>query len=348
MPTSSSSEEFKTRLLSSDVGSQQNMMATPEQQASKNCSICQQLLPRHLFSKKEFRNPDGSKCHSCRRNQTAERCKQPAKPPTKQGRKADSGLLNRRPNNHGYCNYLDKLFSLNCFKDVINLDVFHSAKDISESTAAIQAAIKHGLSTSISNAESKNAAPSRIKCLCIGDGSTPRTAVLASYWKQWTSIISIDPQLNEEWNGINPKGVRNLMGFSGTLEEFLQSPLEDIEEGDRHYDNLILLCVHSHARLIGKSSIPNIMARYNMRLSMGSSSPQATTTTLDAPVSACTLVSLPCCPKFRSHGDVGRSPDISYEDDCVFSACRKVEIWNFPAITTTTSSKTIICQDINN
>ena len=78
---------------------------------------------------------------------------------------------------------------------------------------------------------------------------------------------------------------------------------------DEEYDHLILLCVHSHARLMGSASIPNIMGRYN-----------------NLPT---TLISLPCCPRFRSEKDVGRAPDVRYEDDCVFSACRKVEVWNF-------------------
>lgn len=283
-------------------------------QQHKACQRCAQRLPRHLFSKKEF-SKETSICHQCRRNQTAERCKQPAKPPIKLGRKADSGIV-RRPNNFGYCNYLDQVFSLKCFSDLVTLGVFQSAKDISESMAAIQAAMKHGLSNHQQDEKKK-----KVLCLCIGDGSTPRTAVLACYWNQW-SCVSIDPALHEEWTGETPNGVRNLVGFGGTLEEFMSLP-----PGDDYslYDHLVLLCVHSHARLIGPCSIQKIRNRYSS-------------------ISHTTLVSLPCCPKFRSHRDVGRSPDIFYDDDCVFSACRKVEVWNFSNDTTETP---MMCGEIS-
>lgn len=273
-------------------------MIEPSTEMHKICQKCGQNLPRHLFSKKEF-GKDTSICHQCRRNQTAERCKQAVKPQIKLGRMADSGIV-RRPNNFGYCNYLDQVFSLRCFGELIALGAFNTAKDISESMAAIQAAIKHGLSHHPQEPK-KN-----VKCLCIGDGSTPRTAVLACYWRQW-SCVSIDPALHEEWKGEKPKGVRNLNGFGGTLEEFMSCP---IDNDGSSYNHLVLLCVHSHARLIGPCSIQSIRNRYRL-------------------IPYVTLVSLPCCPKFRSHRDVGRAPDIFYDDDCVFSACRKVEIWNF-------------------
>ena len=79
--------------------------------------------------------------------------------------------------------------------------------------------------------------------------------------------------------------------------------------GKKRCDHLLLLCVHSHARLVGRASVASMTARFG-----------------GVPAS---LVSLPCCPRFRSRRDVGRAPDVSYEDDCVFSACRRVEVWNF-------------------
>ena len=292
------------------------------------CGVCQQLVPQHLFPKKKFaskkkknetdnginnNNSSSSNamvslmCRQCKKNQTAERCKQPTKAQAKQGRKADSGIV-RRPNNFGYCNYLDQLFSLDCFPDIVALKAFTSAKDVSESMGAIQAACQHGV---LKNVSSK----SNVLCLCIGDGSTPRTAVLACFLKKW-KCISIDPALHEEWRGVHPKGVRGLTCFGGTLEEFMMQQNQNQNQNQNNnledafkYDALILLCVHSHARLIGNASVPSIMARYN-----------------NIPT---TLVSLPCCPKFRSQKDVGRVPDIHYEDDCVFSACRRVEVWNF-------------------
>jgi len=311
------------------------------------CQVCNQSLPIHLFPKKKFANKNKKQktkstndvgstndigsttngtsndtaniicCRQCKKNQTAARCKQPTKPQTKQGRKnLDSGMK-RRPNNFGYCNYLDQLFSLDCFPDIVNLKAFTSAKDVSESMAAIQAATQHGLLKDDSSKNSKK----KIKCLCIGDGATPRTAVLGCFLKKW-NCISIDPALHKEWHGIEPKGVRGLIGYRGTLEEYLMqmNNTDDNTNNDKEeevYDHLILLCVHSHARLIGNASISNIMNLYDNIPS--------------------TLVSLPCCPKFRSTKDIGRVPDVCYEDDCVFSMCRRVEVWNFEHTTTYTS-----------
>jgi hypothetical protein len=303
---------------------EQQKAKSPPKPTHRKCENCKQLLPQQLFSKNDFKKPSSISicCHQCRKNKTAKRLNQKPKALKKVGRIADSGTV-RRPNNFGYCNYVDKLFSMRCCLDIISLQAFLSAKDISESMAAIQAATKHGMIGKNKDNTKK------IKCLCIGDGSTPRTAVLACFWKQWT-CVSIDPALHDDWHGETPKDVRGLTGFGGTLEEFLSTPAEsDINDND--YYHLVLLCVHSHARLIENASIDCIMARYN-----------------NIPT---TLVSLPCCPKFRSHRDVGRRPDIQYDDDCVFSACRKVEIWNFASGYTESITKaisTMICGEVTN
>ena len=314
-----------------DTSMQNNeVLASPKLLKSTHftCEVCNQTLPQHLFPKKKYRvnhkknqknNDDTINnnhisnhimvvcCRQCKKNQTAQRCKQPTKVQTKQGRTSEGSGVKRRPNNFGYCNYLDQLFSMDCFPDIINLKAFTSAKDVSESMAALQGASQHG--SILSKKKDGNNKKKKIKCLCIGDGSTPRTAVLGCFLKKW-SCTSIDPALHKEWHGVEPKGVHNLIGFSGTLEEYLlQMKRSDDIDNNEMYDHLILLCVHSHARLIGDASVPNIMARYN-----------------NIPT---TLISLPCCPKFRSQKDVGRPPDVCYEDDCVFSACRRVEVWNF-------------------
>lgn len=188
---------------------------------------------------------------------------------------------------------------MNCFSDIVALQAFTSAKDVSESMAALQAVCQHGVIP-------KQGKTGKVKCLCIGDGSTPRTAVLACFLKKWESVSSIDPVLKSDWQGIEPKSIRGLIGFVGTIQEFVVSSKN---ESTARYDFLVLICVHSHARLVDAAYVENIMTKYN-----------------NIPT---TLVSLPCCPKFRSHRDIGRAPDIEYEDDCVFSACRKVEVWNF-------------------
>lgn len=99
------------------------------QQQHKICTECKQSLPNHLFPKQKFAKQNDNHgtsqiliCRQCRKNQTAKRCKQQTKPNTKQGRKSESGII-RRPNNFGYCDYVDRLFSLNCFPDIVSLKV---------------------------------------------------------------------------------------------------------------------------------------------------------------------------------------------------------------------------------
>ena len=139
-------------------GYQRGRGITPSQPAAdRECDSCQQTLPRYLFPKDKFakRDRDGTHndggvavvvrhtCRRCSKNRTAERCKQSAKPQIKVGRKGDSGAV-RRPNNFGYCDYVDRLFGLDCFADIARLGAFGSAKDVSESMAAIEAACRHG------------------------------------------------------------------------------------------------------------------------------------------------------------------------------------------------------------
>ena len=265
--------------------------------ASRVCGVCQQQKERALFPRKEYllgNDQPPPTCTHCRKTRQANRVRVPPPRPILQGRKAESGVT-RKPNNFGYCTYIDKLFGLDCFEKIIACGAFTTAKDVSESMAALQAATYHG-----KIGDAKN-----VFCLAIGDGSTPRSAVLVAFLKGWRSI-SIDPALKKEWEGDHAT-VRGLYGFSGTLEDFLSSTAGS---DDPRPDHVVLLCVHSHARFVGPASISNIQARYH-----------------HVPM---TIVSLPCCAKFRHVGDIGRPPDVQYDDDCVFSACRTVEVWNVP------------------
>jgi hypothetical protein len=378
-------------------------------------------------------------CHQCRKQDGAIRMKQ-IKPNTiiTDSNKSNSGLT-RRPNNWGYCNYLDKLFSMNCYNDIVYLNVFNNAKDISESMAAIYAIFHHSSYININVGEEegkdeeqdskkgdkeKNGIKNKVNdkdkvlCLCIGDGCTPRTAVLLSFLtKGLWDCISIDPALSNEWNhtrddddddseieidSSNSSGqkqnekqkqvVRGLYGYKGTLKEFVMDsnrppyinkrattgnnnnnnnpPNNDKNNNDskdkddknenenenNYYQHLILLCVHSHARFIEESTVDNIRSLYT-NLSSSSSTPTSSSTTSSLastlycndinntpmtpdPSSSSssssssfsliptTIVSLPCCPQYRHVRDIGIQPNIKYDDDCVFSACRSVEVWN--------------------
>eukprot|EP00587_Corethron_hystrix_P006571 CAMPEP_0113304572 /NCGR_PEP_ID=MMETSP0010_2-20120614/4540_1 /TAXON_ID=216773 ORGANISM="Corethron hystrix, Strain 308" /NCGR_SAMPLE_ID=MMETSP0010_2 /ASSEMBLY_ACC=CAM_ASM_000155 /LENGTH=347 /DNA_ID=CAMNT_0000158807 /DNA_START=201 /DNA_END=1241 /DNA_ORIENTATION=- /assembly_acc=CAM_ASM_000155 len=296
-----------------------------------HCPGCNRLLEKQFFRKKDLtayyknktsdktslitptvtinnRNDTNTKlplCHSCKRADTAKRCKQPPPAQLRQNRRGESGIK-RRPNNFGYCDYVDRLFSMRCFADIVNLGVFSSAKDVSESMGSIQAATQFGNidknSTKIGNI---------VLCLCIGDGSTPRTAVLVSFMKRGWWTVSIDPNLNQEWEGTND-GVKGMMGYKGKLEDFMTEPVEthvpslkvENPADQKTIQHLVLLCVHSHVQFREGTRIEFIRKRYSY--------PRTT------------LVSIPCCPKYRHAADVQRVANHTYEDDCIFSACRKV------------------------
>jgi hypothetical protein len=99
--------------------------------AERVCSSCEKSLPRSLFPKKEFLK-SGGVCASCKKRERAKIVGQTPPKVKLQGRVAESGQT-RRPNNFGYCDYIDKLFSMKCFTDIMKLGVFSSAKDVSES-----------------------------------------------------------------------------------------------------------------------------------------------------------------------------------------------------------------------
>jgi hypothetical protein len=42
------------------------------------------------------------------------------------------------------------------------------------------------------------------------------------------------------------------------------------------------------------------------------------------------LVSLPCCHRFNPTKDIGRGPDEEFDDEAIFSACRRVLVWRWP------------------
>jgi hypothetical protein len=120
------------------------------------------------------------------------------------------GRRNRiHPRNWGYTTYIDRVFGMRCFEDLVRMRVFPDAKDISESYGALQAAIRRGLGggTTCSSREAERRRG--VLCIAIGDGATARSACLAAYLTSWNAV-SVDPALREEWAGQNPHGVGRL------------------------------------------------------------------------------------------------------------------------------------------
>ena len=269
----------------------------------KSCSTCKQRLSRAAYSKAHWWRESAS-CKSC--NQTPP-AKFPAWRPAPATHKVQASGATLRTSNWGYCNYVDELFSKKCFPTIVGLGAFSSAKDVSESMACIHAARRHcGV----------DAAAEGVLCLCIGDGCTPRTALLACFLTKWR-CVSIDPALNHaSWIGKH-RTVERLVGFGGTLDEFMQQPAckeswgaaAPREDGLPSVSQLVLLCVHSHARFIGPSALPSLLARFGH--------PRAC------------VVTMPCCSGFRPERDLGRPADVRFDDECVFSDKRAIEIWKF-------------------
>lgn len=265
---------------------------------------------------------------------------------------------NKSNDNFGYCDYVDHVMGLKCYSDLARLGVFASTKQISESMAVIWAADERLMKSKPAIAATNSKDP--VLCLCTGDGNTPRTAVLAAYWKQW-NCVSIDPNLRDNWVGEAPQGVRGLTGFKGTLEEYLDTldkvsihndvvslPVSSCVAAEKSIVSapslskssnnnvpsadaapkitLVLLCVHSDVQFQQQTSLSRIEALHYSAMSSIVSSSSDT---------SMLLVSMPCSPEFRHIQDVGRQPDKTYEDDCVFSAGRTVDIWQFPTTATT-------------
>lgn len=191
--------------------------------------------------------------------------------------------------------------------------------------------------------------PRSIVCLVLGEGRTPRTAILASQHYCWTTI-AIDPTLSEEWDGYHDDAP-NFVGYGGSLAEFM----DDYDDGTgmivgrrrnsdlaesmnstmreyppRHLVIIAIQPLHSSpaVRLRDNGHINELRARYG-----------------DVPT---TLVSLRPIPetnwfspsarmedgtvgprRSKLEEDMGYEPNFSYVDEGIFSECRQVEVWNF-------------------
>ncbi|KAJ1462295.1 hypothetical protein M885DRAFT_476344 [Pelagophyceae sp. CCMP2097] len=272
------------------------------------CRECAGSLGRESYSQRQWRAPRGSAvCRKCSVRANTDVSELAALASGAEKQRAATGVK-LHPRNHGYSNYVDQLFGLACFEDVARLRLFPSAKDVSESFAVLHAAA--------TEAGVPWRGPGRVLALAVGDGTTPRTGALAAYLTDW-HCVSIDPVLGDDWVGIEPKGVRRLRGAKQTLEAFAAS---DLPEARETVDRVLLLCVHSHARFVGGCSVEAMQRKFK-----------------GCPVN---LVALPCCSTFHPDRDVCRKPNSQYDDACVFSAKRRIKVWNFEASAATPDAAT--------
>ena len=276
------------------------------------CSQCDREQTRSNFSKVQLRkHPTSPRCRECAapRAPPIHQLNFPAEARAEVDRLKSAGLTRAtvptsgcQPNNFGFSVYLDKIFSMNCFPELIQRRVFPSAKDVTEAYAAINAANRHSeLGELLKGVD--------VLCVCVGDGCSPRTATLAAYLTRW-HCLSVDPNLHDEWTGAE-HGIQRLGCFAQTWEEYARRLVAS--EGAVVPINspraLVLLCVHSHHRFgTGEASI------------------EAVRTALGSPPTC--LVSIPCCHKWSHVHDVGQ-PHATYEDWGIFSACRLVNVWTW-------------------
>ena len=75
--------------------------------------------------------------------------------------------------------------------------------------------------------------------------------------------------------------------------------------------HLVLVCVHAHHRFQGPAAVERVRAAFGFPPTC--------------------VVALPCCHRFNPTNDIGRPPDSDKEDLAIFSACRRILIWRWPA-----------------
>ena len=260
-----------------------------------------------------------------------------------------------RPADVADCRYIDALLRMPCYLNLNAFGLFTSSDQASVSMAALEAVRLYGTLGGryfIPHDCDGNAAPTKkrtkkrgqraeyetqpeydpgtnprgVVCLVLGEGSQPRTAVLASQHYGWTAL-AVDPDLSEEWDGYH-EDIPGFTGISASISDFMDSADETmVEFRQAEVTHLVIVGVQAQSgdglRLRGKGHISEIRARYD---------DVPTTLVSVSPVRAAKLVPVgrragQCGSKLER--DIGYEPNCSYVDEGVFSRCRQVEVWNF-------------------
>ena len=257
-----------------------------------------------------------------------------------------------RPANVADCKYIDALLRLPSYLNLNAYGIFQSSEDVSISMATLEAVRLYGTleqtyfvphdteglpaKTRKPNprsmlpmeepkiVEEEGVDPKSIVCLVLGEGRTPRTAVLCAVHYGWTSY-AIDPTLSEGWDGYH-EDIPGFTGYSGTVAEFVDNTEDSIIEiQNQSVKHLVIIGIQKEKdklRLKGNAHVCEIRDRYN---------DVPTTLVSISPVRKATLA-----PKRRKgqymsklEKDIGYDPNISFLDGAVFSECRLIEVWNF-------------------
>lgn len=174
--------------------------------------------------------------------------------------------------------YINEFVRLSCAADILALKLFPNAKEITESMAAYQAVRSHIVGRNV-----EEYGKSDIAAVCVGDGHTPRTAALFAFRTAWM-CYSIDPNLRKtDWC------IKRLICYD--------TKIEDIVLDLRHFRQVILLMVHSHAGLT--TTLKHVLAHR-----------------LD-------VVAIPCCVPM----EIPKRHYIGYEDYNIWSPQNTVKVW---------------------
>jgi len=183
-----------------------------------------------------------------------------------------------------FTRYMDEFLSLTCAPELLRLRLFPNSKELTESMAVL-----HAVRSVPALARLFPPSDSSVTCLCIGDGTTPRTAALAAYRTSWT-CIAVDPLMDaesEEWRGIDRLTA-------------LRAKIEDIPL--LHCQKCLLVMVHAHVGL--KASLERVRWQH-----------------------ALGVVAIPCCNWYKEIQMELAEPIFEQDDPHIVSPHRLVRVW---------------------
>jgi len=175
--------------------------------------------------------------------------------------------------------YMDEFVKLTCAPDMILANIFPNAKEITESFALFSAIRKLKKVLDLKDPE--------IRCLVIGDGSTPRTAATVAFRSSWV-CYSVDPNLRSKDNWCK---IKRLEVFPCLHSEFDYSLLRG--------RTVIVLHPHSHAPFHEVYAMVDKVASKHYHIAM------------------------PCCDELCAP----KPPTFSYDDNGVHSPKRSIFVW---------------------
>lgn len=185
-----------------------------------------------------------------------------------------------------------------------------------------------------SSNESGASEPLNILCLVLGEGSFPRTAILAAICQGWVAV-AIDENLHPEWRGIRDEITNSsatagkYFGFKGSMKDFLVNGQRIIKANmsDSHYfHHIIMIGIESQNNLRPLHGVGGLFGVADLRELYDK-----------APV---TVVSLSSEDSTFSDGSSGcqnmsrpfsSEPKFSFVDTNTSSSFRQFDVWRFPS-----------------